>query len=111
MPIVAFWSTMNLAGHHRKMVGTAFIIGFGNIAGIISAFIFPAQDAPKYSRGAWTCLALFIFSLAGTTLYFFGVCLANKRRSKGAENDDWDKLTGDQKALAGDLNPQYVYAL
>ena len=111
MPILVCWSTTNLTGHHRKMVGTAFIIGFGNIAGIISAFIFPAQDAPKYSRGAWTCLALFIFSLAGTTLYFFGVCLANKRRSKGAENDDWDKLTGDQKALAGDLNPQYVYAL
>ena len=111
MPIVAFWSTMNLAGHHRKMVGTAFIIGFGNIAGIVSTFLYPAQDAPNYLRGAWTCIALFLVSLAASTVYVFGVYLANKRRSTDAENDDWDKLTDDQKALAGDLNPQFVYAL
>ena len=111
MPIMICWTIMNLAGHHRKMVGSAWIVGFGNIGGIVSAFIFTAQEAPKYTRGAWTCLALMLFSLAASTVYFLGVYLVNKRRSTGAENDDWDKLTDDQKALAGDLNPQFVYVL
>lgn len=33
MPVIVCWFTMNLGGHHRRAVGTGWIIGFGNIGG------------------------------------------------------------------------------
>ena len=31
MPVVVCWFSMNLGGHHRRAVGTAWQIGFGNV--------------------------------------------------------------------------------
>jgi hypothetical protein len=33
MPIIVCWFTMNLGGHHRRAVGSGWMIGFGNIGG------------------------------------------------------------------------------
>lgn len=33
MPIIVCWFQMNLGGHHRRAVGTAWQVGFGNIGG------------------------------------------------------------------------------
>ena len=33
MPVIVCWFSMNLGGHHRRAVGTAWQIGFGNIGG------------------------------------------------------------------------------
>lgn len=50
MPIIVCWFTMNLGGHHRRAVGSGWIIGFGNIGGIIATFAFQAQDAANFYR-------------------------------------------------------------
>ncbi|KAI9924420.1 hypothetical protein MW887_007046 [Aspergillus wentii] len=36
MPVIVCWFSMNLGGHRRRSVGTAWQIGFGNIGGVIS---------------------------------------------------------------------------
>ncbi|OBZ69116.1 hypothetical protein A0H81_10703 [Grifola frondosa] len=51
MPLIICWFTTNLGGHHRRAVGTAWQIGFGNIGGIISAYSFLAKDAPDFIPG------------------------------------------------------------
>ena len=33
LPIIVCWFSMNLGGHHRRSVGTAWQIGFGNLGG------------------------------------------------------------------------------
>jgi len=33
MPVIVCWFNMNLGGHHRRAVGTAWQVGFGNIGG------------------------------------------------------------------------------
>jgi hypothetical protein len=38
MPVIVCWFSMNLGGHHRRSVGTAWQIGFGNIGGIIATY-------------------------------------------------------------------------
>lgn len=38
MPIIVCWFTMNLGGHHRRAVGSGWIIGFGNIGGKQQSF-------------------------------------------------------------------------
>lgn len=111
MPVMICWTNMNFAGHHRKMVSSAWIVGFGNIGGIVSSFIFMAQEAPTYTRGVWTSLALMLVSLALSTAYFFGLLYENRRRKAGKADAKWEKLSEKEKAMAGDLNPQFVYLL
>lgn len=47
MPVIVCWFNMNLGGHHRRSVGSAWQVGFGNIGGE-SAVI--GQDAASQSR-------------------------------------------------------------
>ncbi|KAL8874278.1 MAG: hypothetical protein Q9174_000358 [Haloplaca sp. 1 TL-2023] len=51
MPVIVCWFTMNLGGHHRRAVGTAWQIGFGNIGGIIATVSLPLfpLSSPKSS--------------------------------------------------------------
>lgn len=51
MPIIVCWFNMNLGGHHRRSVGSAWQVSFGNIGGIIAVFAFLPEDAPKYVTG------------------------------------------------------------
>jgi len=39
MPVIVCWFNMNLGGHHRRAVGIAWQVGFGNI-GYVSSIIF-----------------------------------------------------------------------
>ncbi len=39
--------SLNFTGHIRKSIGTAFVIGFGNIGVIVSRLIFPNGEAPR----------------------------------------------------------------
>ena len=39
LPITVAWFNMNLGGHHRRSVGTAWQIGFGNIGGELTSII------------------------------------------------------------------------
>lgn len=74
MPIVVCWFNMNLGGHHRRSIGSAWQvgklywtlasepwamlmhipIGFGNIGGIIAVFAFLSADAPLYTTVSQT---------------------------------------------------------
>ncbi|EMD32218.1 hypothetical protein CERSUDRAFT_88143 [Gelatoporia subvermispora B] len=108
MPIVICWFNTNLAGHHRRAVGTAWQIGFGNIGGIIATFSFLAKDAPKYIPGYSVCIAFLCVSIAADIAYFVGVNVENRKRASRA---DEDTLTFDVKKRMGDLNPDYRYYL
>lgn len=80
LPIVVCWFTMNLKGHGQRAVGTAWQVGFGNIAGIVATFAFPSKDAPRYHLGY--SLGLGCLCLAGVTsaVYFAGCFVQNRRR-------------------------------
>jgi hypothetical protein len=39
MPVIVCWCAMNLGGHHRRAVGAAWQVGFGNIGGIIGELL------------------------------------------------------------------------
>lgn len=39
MPVIVCWFQMNLGGHHRRAVGTAWQVGFGNIVSNLISFV------------------------------------------------------------------------
>jgi len=62
IPIVLVSYFMTLERNWQRAIGTAYMIGFGNIGGIIATFSFTADDAPYYHRGY--------------SIITFGICLA-----------------------------------
>ncbi|RDX56433.1 MFS general substrate transporter [Lentinus brumalis] len=109
MPIIVCWFNTNLGGHHRRAVGTAFQVGFGNIGGIIAVFSFLAKDAPKYIPGYSIAIAFIAISLVANTVYFLGVSWENRRRDRQAADGVHAHLSEDEKKRMGDLNPDYRY--
>lgn len=82
LPIVVCWFSMNLKGHRKRAVGTAWQIGFGNLSGIIAIFAFPSADAPRYHLGYSLGLSFLCVGGAAASLYFLGCFMENKQPSK-----------------------------
>lgn len=109
MPQIVCWFALNFAGHLRKGVGTAFIVGFGNIGGIIASFIFPNNEAPRYVKGLSIGIAFVCFSIVMNILYFGLVYYRNKQKQSEGYREKWNQLTDRQRVLAGDLHPDFRY--
>ncbi|TCD62573.1 hypothetical protein EIP91_006723 [Steccherinum ochraceum] len=107
MPVVLCWFTTNLAGHRRRAIAIAWQVGFGNVGGIVSAYAFLAQDAPRYITGYSLCIAFVCVSALASCIYLVGCIWENRRRSRNAPFSDG--LSVQEKESMGDLNPDYRY--
>ncbi|KAF2184415.1 MFS general substrate transporter [Zopfia rhizophila CBS 207.26] len=108
MPVIVCWFNMNLGGHHRRAVGTAWQVGFGNIGGIIAVYAFLAKDAPKYITGYSICIAFVSLSALSCLMYFIMCRWQNNNRGKSVRDVG---LTEYEKTELGDMNPDYRYLL
>lgn len=81
LPIAVMWYVMNLEGHMHRALGTAWMIGFGNIGGIIATFSFRSSDAPYYHEG-YTVI-MFGIVLAASSAIAYGVGRAVEAKRKG----------------------------
>lgn len=109
MPLIICWANMNFAGHSRKMVASAFQVGFANTGGIISVFVYRSQDAPGYRMGIWVSLALLLLTVGSTTVYFICLVLVNNRRNRGDYASEFNALSEHEQEKMGDLNPSFRY--
>ncbi len=107
MPIIVCWFNMNLGGHHRLAVGSAWQVCFGNVGGIVAVYGFLKQDAPKYTKGYSICLAFTCLSFLSSTAYVIMCVVQNRSRQKSVNQ----VLTETERADLGDLSPDYRYML
>lgn len=108
MPIVVCWFNMNLGGHHRRAVGSAWQVGFGNVGGIVAVFIFLAKDSPKYIPGYSITLAFISMAVLASTLYFVSCAWENRSRDRMPRDVG---PTQSENAALGDKSPEYRYLL
>jgi hypothetical protein len=47
IPLIGAWNSNNIGGSLKRGVGIAIQVGFGNFAGVVSAFAFLPHDAPR----------------------------------------------------------------
>ncbi|MCJ1266808.1 hypothetical protein MMC22_006693 [Lobaria immixta] len=78
LPIVICWYTMNLRGHLERSIGTAWVIGFGNIGAIIAAFSFVSSDAPFYHKGYSLVMGGYCICAVSATTYLLTVWRTNR---------------------------------
>jgi MFS family permease len=108
MPIIVCMFNMNLGGHHRRAVGSAFQIGLGNTGGIIAVFAFLKKDGPKFVTGYSICISFVCLSLL-TCIAYCAMCAAQNRSRDKAITDRG--LTDHEKIELGDLSPDYRYMI
>lgn len=84
IPVVVSWGSNNCGGSLKKGVATAIIVSVGNAGGVISSFIYPATDKPRYFKGHSINIAycaFVVFSAAFMSWY-----LDNQNKKKDARN-------------------------
>jgi hypothetical protein len=108
MPVIVCWFQMNLGGHHRRAIGTAWQVGFGNIGGIIATYAFLLQDGPFFRKGFSISIAFVCLAALSCVAYFVSVFIQNRNRDRSSKNIG---LTDFEKTELGDMSPDYRYHL
>ncbi|KAK6819457.1 hypothetical protein PG987_015940 [Apiospora arundinis] len=73
IPSVMAYQANNIRGQWRRAFCSAALTGIGGVGGIAGAFMFRAQDQPRYIPGFVSCMVcniLVMVLVAGQTLYF-----------------------------------------
>lgn len=107
MPVIVCWFAMNLGGHLRRGVGTAWQVGFGNIGGIIATYSFLEKDAPLYKPGYSICMSFCCLSIVACCVYMVAVWHENRKRDRAAVAPH--SISTEQEEYLGDLAPTYRY--
>jgi MFS family permease len=82
MPVIVCWFNLNIGGHHRRAVGSAWQIGFGNVGGIIATYSFLAADAPLYRKGFFISLAFLCLAFVSCCAYAIAITAQNRKKDK-----------------------------
>ncbi|KAL2814624.1 putative MFS transporter [Aspergillus granulosus] len=110
MPVVVCWFAMNLGGHRRRSVGTAWQVGFGNIGGIIATYSFLEKDKVNHYRPGFSIGVSFLaFSCACCLVYFLAIWHQNRHRERIMASGDPSYLEEDDERL-GDMATKFRYA-
>ncbi|KAG9086957.1 hypothetical protein FRC07_012948 [Ceratobasidium sp. 392] len=62
VPMGVAWNGNNIGGSTKRGVGLAMHVGFGNLGGIIGAFIYRSKNAPHFYPGHGTLIATLTMS-------------------------------------------------
>lgn len=109
-PFAIVWVANNLGGHYKRAIGLAFMVGFGNIGGIIASNIFVQAQAPRFFVGYGVSLGMLIFCGIMSTVFAAGLVMENKKRQRG-ERDDRLSLPEDALGNMGDDDPRFRFSL
>lgn len=106
------WTANNVEGVYKRGITIGFVVGFGNLNGVVSSNIYRGKDAPRFLPGHGTVLAyLSLFLLGGSVLQRFLLVQENKKRLSG-RRDGWiEGKTEAEIENLGDRKPDFIYTL
>ncbi|KAJ5473815.1 hypothetical protein N7475_003381 [Penicillium sp. IBT 31633x] len=106
------WTSNNTEGVYKRGVSLGFIIGWGNLNGIVSSNIYRDEDKPEYYPGHGVVLGyLVVFLFGGSVLQYLLLRRENAKRRRG-DRDKWIQgLNSSQIELLGDQRPDFIYTL
>ena len=89
-----------------------FVIGWGNLNGVVSSNIYQANTAPKYRTGHGIVLAfLTIFLCGGSVLQYLLLRRENAKRVAGGRDYWVEGKTEKEVEALGDRRPDFIYTL
>ncbi|KAJ5724573.1 hypothetical protein N7493_006301 [Penicillium malachiteum] len=106
------WASNNIEGVYKRGVSLGFIIGWGNLNGIVSSNIYRDKDAPRFYPGHGTVLGyLVVFLFGGSILQYFLLRRENGKRRRGERDRRIEGLSQTEIEALGDQRPDFVYTL
>ncbi|KAF2034645.1 MFS general substrate transporter [Setomelanomma holmii] len=106
------WASNNTEGVYKRGVTLGFVIGWGNLNGVVSSNIYRAKDKPRFFLGHGVVLAyMTLFLLGGSVVTRTLLALENRKRRSG-KRDVWVEGKSEQEVLElGDKRPDFIYML
>jgi MFS family permease len=106
------WASNNVEGVYKRGVTLGFVIGWGNLNGVVSSNIYRTRDKPRFFLGHGVVLAyMTIFLLGGSIVTRAMLVRENKKRERG-ERDAWvEGKSESEVAEMGDKRPDFRYML
>ena len=102
----------NTEGVYKRGVTLGFVIGFGNLNGVVSSNIYRVSDKPKYRIGHGVVISyLLLFLTLGSLLQYILLRNENAKRRAG-KRDAWVAgKTEKEIEMLGDKRPDFLYVL
>ncbi|KAF2684684.1 MFS general substrate transporter [Lentithecium fluviatile CBS 122367] len=106
------WASNNVEGVYKRGVTLGFVIGWGNLNGVVSSNIYRGADKPRFFLGHGVVLAyLVLFLFVGSVVTRFLLVWENKKRLRG-DRDVWVEGMDEQEIeMLGDKKPDFIYHL
>ncbi|KAH6650432.1 major facilitator superfamily domain-containing protein [Chaetomium tenue] len=104
------WVANNVEGVYKRGVVLGFVIGWGNLNGIVSSNVY--FNGPRYPEGHAVMIAyLALFLFGGSVLMTVLLRRENAKRQRG-ERDHWVQgLTEKEVEKLGDQRPDFIYTV
>lgn len=107
-PISVVWVVTNLAGNYKRSIGSAMVLGLGNVGSIVAGNIFLSREAPRFSTGYGVSIAFIGLEVVLCTAFLLGLKSENKKRDHGAR-DARLSLPQEELRNLGDDHPDFRF--
>jgi len=106
------WASNNVEGVYKRGVTLGFVIGWGNLNGVVSSNIYRTQDAPHYKPGHGVVMAyMILFLLGGSLVTRMLLTIENKKRRAGKRDHVMEGKSEKEIEMMGDKRPTFLYTL
>jgi len=105
------WAANNTEGVYKRGVTLGFVIGFGNLNGVVASNIYLAREATTgYTTGHAVILGYMCGLLCiGSIITHFALAAENRKRLAGKRDDRLVGKSSSEVELLGDRRPDFVY--
>ncbi|KAJ6261494.1 hypothetical protein Dda_4164 [Drechslerella dactyloides] len=77
------WNVVNIPRYGKKTTGSGFQLTMGNASGIVSAYLYPAAEAPRYTKGHAITISLIVLGMVAFFVVMQYHTYENKARDEG----------------------------
>ncbi|MCJ1309948.1 hypothetical protein MMC25_003609 [Agyrium rufum] len=106
------WASNNVEGVYKRGVTLGFVIGWGNLNGVVSSNIYQAKDKPRYQTGHAIVLAYMVLFLLGGSIVTHLYLRAENAKRRAGKRDGWVVgKSASEVELLGDKRPDFMYTL
>jgi len=104
------WTSNNIEGVYKRGVVLGFVIGWGNLNGIVSSNIY--FQKPKFTVGHSVVMAYMILALLGGSIVLEILLIRENAARRAGKRDHWvEGLSEKERESLGDRRPDFMYTL
>lgn len=104
------WLPSNNPRYGKRTTATALQLTIGNCAGIMSSFLYPAAEGPRFVRGHAVSLSMVAFAMVVYAVMWWVFSRENMKRRNGERDSRIEGLSEHEIAALGDENPRFIYS-